>query len=532
MLSSIKHPRATLLAAASLLALSALPSHAAVTIADITGVLYGGPGLTTAEISPGVFGPVGYVYPTLAYPLPGAFGGGGQASGNGVGIGSAQLASGSLLGQRGLVMTSTGSYELGTLGANSVAGWTPAGFASSSAIAVNSSGLIVGSSELYTADGTRNLGGRAVYYDAGSSVAHQLTLPSSGFTDASGYGISSASAVSSTGVIVGFASQFNGDASLGNRAVRWDSKTGTGQVLDKLPGYSEWGDNNSSAVAVNAAGTAVGSGNSFSNNGQLLGFSAIRWEANTTQATALGHLGISTEGTYSSSAAAINNAGTTVGQSSKYGSDGSYQGDRAVRWAANSTAAVELGSLSTNSEGQSFSAALAINNAGTTIGVAQQFGVDGADLGNRAVRWSAGSTEATELQLLSVGPDGVSFSYAFSINAAGYIAGMANVTGTNSNSFYAGDVHAVIWAPDGEAIDLNTLLPADSEWMLQSAYSISDSGWVTGLALYQPAGESSDYAYARLFSMQLSLPVPEPTTYALFALGLASLAVLRRRRQH
>lgn len=533
MLSPVIRSRASTLLATSLLALTALPSHAATTVGDITGTLYGAPGFEIVEYSPGQYAPVGYIRPTLAYTLPGPFSGG-QAAGAGVGIGSAQYSTvEALLGYRGLVMTPNGSYALGTLGANAAEGWTPVGAASSTAVAVNSSGLIVGSSTLYSPDGMRDLGGRGVYYDPGSSVAHQLAMPTTGFTDTKGYGISSTAAVSSTGVIVGYGSQFDGDNSIGTRALRWNSKTGTAQVLGSLPGTSEWGDNTAAASAVNAAGTAVGSGNTFNSQHQFLGFSAIRWEANTTQATELGHLGVGQDGTHSSIALAINKGGTTVGHSTSYSVEGYNMGERAVRWAANSTTPQELGSLGKNEDSQSFSYALGINDAGTIFGTSEKFSADGRDLGNRAVRWAAGSTEATELKLLSVGSGGESFSFAFSINAAGYIAGMANVNGSNAGgSLNDGSVHAVIWSPDGEVLDLNTLLPADSGWLLQSANSISDTGWVTGMALYQPEGLPSDYAYSRLFSMQLSLPVPEPTPTLLLAMGLATLAVMRRRRQH
>lgn len=531
MFSSTRHQFVGIFTAASLLAVAASSAQATISAADISGIFYGAPGLDIIEVTPGDFEPFGYVYPSMVYTLPGVFGAGGQASGAGMGLGTAQLANGALLGQRGLVMTSTGTYQLDTLGTNSVAGWSPAGYGFSSAVAVNASGLIVGNSDLYSADGTQNLGGRAVYYEPKSSVAHQLALPS-GYTDTHGYGISGTNAVSSTGVIVGYANSFNGDTATGLQAMRWNSKTSTGQVLDKLPGTGEYGSSTITA-AVNAKGTTVGTGNTFDSNGQLLGYSAIRWDANTTHATALGNLGTAPDGTYSSSAAAINNAGTIVGQSSKYDADSNYQGERAVRWAANATAPVELHSLSADASGISFSAALAINDAGTAVGMSQKYASDGSDLGMRAVSWAAGSVEPTELKLLSSGSNGESFSYAFSINASGFIAGTANVVGSADNSFYDADSHAVVWTPGGEVIDLNTLLSPSTggEWTLESAYSISDSGWVTGMALYQPAGESSDYAYARLFSMQLMMPVPEPTTTAMLALGLAALALLRRRRQ-
>lgn len=500
---------------------------------DLQGTLYPGLGYDIVQIAPGQLAPVGYINPTMSYALP-TSSTGGTASGDGVGLGSAQLSTGeSFLGYRGIVMTPTGSYALGTLGANSVGGWTPAGFASSSAQAVNASGLIAGTSELYSTDGTQDLGGRAVYYAPGSATPTQLQLPT-GFTDSSGFGIAASSNISSTGYIVGYAQQYNGDASVGTRALRWNTNTGTVEVLGKLPGTSQFGDNNSSPVAVNASGTTVGWGTTFTANGTLKGGTAIRWDANSTTPTELGHLGTASDRTYSSHAVAINDAGVTVGTSAKYSATHQALGDAAVRWDANSTTPVELHGLSgPGADGQSFNYAIAINNAGTIAGESQKFDASGVSLGNRAVRWAAGSTEATELGLLSQGSNGESFTYAFGMNSAGYVVGTANIVGTTDNSFMDPNnlgVHAVVWTPDGTAIDLNSLLPADSGWSLFSAYSISDTGWITGIGYYQPEGYSSDYAYQRLYSMQLTMAVPEPATAWMLGLGVVGLALAQRRR--
>lgn len=488
--------------AVALLLAAALPAHAA-----LRGTLYPGLGYDLVETAPGVYSPIGYMYPSMSYTLPNSSTGG-VASGKGMGLGAARLSTGSaFLGQRGIVITPAGSYALGTLGVNAVPGWTPLGFGSSSAQATNAAGTVVGTSGMYSADGLQDLGGRAVVFAPGTGEPTALPLPA-GFVDSNGYGIGGASSLSSSGVIIGFGTQYNKkDRSLGNRALRWRDATSVAEVLQGLPGVSEWGENTSSAVAVNAAGTAVGSGNTFDANGKLLGTLAIRWASQSTKATPLRPLGRSIDGEFASHAMAVNDADMTVGSSAKFAANFAPLGDAAVRWDARSVKPVELAGLGSASDGEAWTYALAVNNEGTVAGIAQKYDAAGASLGNRAVRWAAGSTEATELALLSQSSQGASYSYAFGLNAAGFVVGQANVVGSSSNDFSnpaALAVHAVVWTPAGKVVDLNSLLPADSGWKLFSAYSISDSGWVTGIGYYQPVGFPSNYAYPRLYSMQLA----------------------------
>lgn len=195
-----------------------------------------------------------------------------------------------------------------------------------------------------------------------------------------------------------------------------------------------------------------------------------------------------------------------VGSSAKYSDSGADLGDRAVRWPAGSTTPVELGALGTGANGQVWSYAVSVNAKGVASGVAQKYSDAGTELGQRAVRWAADGTAAEELGLLSQGADGSSYTYAFSMNDKGYVVGQANVLGTTSGDIgnpYTLAVHAVVWKPNGKAVDLNTLLPKDSGWTLFEAVSISKSGWITGIGYYQPPGYSMDYAYQRMFAMQL-----------------------------
>jgi Protein of unknown function (DUF3466) len=157
------------------------------------------------------------------------------------------------------------------------------------------------------------------------------------------------------------------------------------------------------ANAVNTAGTAVGVSYKYS-TGSSLGQRAVRWDAPGTAATEFGNLGTSAIGSTNSAAYAVNSSGLAVGYAEKNVS-GSYMGDRAVRWDGTGTAATELGNLGTDSSGFTSAFALGVNTAGTAIGTAVKF-VSGVNMGQRAVRWDASGTAATELGNLGTDSDG------------------------------------------------------------------------------------------------------------------------------
>jgi len=489
-------------AVAVLLGLGALPAQAA-----LTGTLYPGLGYEIGIDPDGNPVPIGFVGPTLSYVLPGSTFGG-VAAGRGVGIGSAQQSAGdSFLGYRGLVQTAQGAYALGTLGANSVAGgWTPVGAASSTATAVADSGLVAGASDLWSADGTQNFGGRPVWYAPGDTVPHPLAMPQ-GFTDSSGMGYSGTSSIAPNGVIVGWGQKYKGDASDGTRAIRWMTPDSPGVELQGLPGQSPWGGPNSSAVAINAKGVAVGSGNTFDSAGNLRGTSALRWEADTTRPTPLGHLGTAADGTFRSGALGVNDRGTAVGTSAKFDDAHNPLGDAAVRWPAKLAKPVDLGNLGVGRDGQSWTYALGIADSGTIYGVGEAYAADGRDLGWRAIRWLPGEDKPHALTPLTMSIAGTTYEYAFAMNRKGWIGGMANAVLTDSGDFRDPShlaVHAVVWAPDGHVHDLNKLLPPNSGWQLYGVFGISDSNLVTGIGWYTPPGHDVSWAYQRLFSMQLT----------------------------
>lgn len=76
-------------------------------------------------------------------------------------------------------------------------------------------------------------------------------------------------------------------------------------------------------------------------------------------------------------------------------------------------------------------------------------------------------------------------------------------------------------------IDLNTLLPNGSGWLLQEAIGINDSGQITGYGLYNGTEE------AFLLNTASGQTTPEPGSIALSCIGfgIVAWARLRARRR-
>ncbi len=438
--------------------------------------IYGGPAFDSTTGT-------GYLGPDMDFTRS-------TTAGNGIGICHATKYIGNTdLGYRACRWDITGSVELGHLGTNSD------GITETMTQAVNMSGTVVGSAYVYSGESGR--GPRAVRWDAGSTVATELGhigLSASGFANCHPY------AINASGTIVGFSSKLVGELGFGDRAVRWDAGGTAATELGHL-GTDTNGRTICYAEAVNDAGVAVGSASKYV-GGTNYGVRAVRWDPGSTVATELGHLGTASDGRASSGATGINSSGVIIGYAFRY-SGSTFLGNRAVRWDAGTTTAIELSSLGADGTGYATSRAAAINDAGTIVGRASKS--EGSNnFGDRAVRWSAGSTTAVELGNLGTDDAGYTTSGASAVNASGQIVGgaMKYVDGVEVGP------RPVLWGLDGVAIDLNTLLsPADAEhWTLTSTLDISDTNWVTGAGMFDPDGAGPLEAYLRAFLMRIPGP--------------------------
>ncbi len=430
---------------------------------------------------------------------------------SGTAVGSAdKYESGNYKRERAIVWSSSGWCELANLGTDDT------GNTLSRPYAINAGGTIAGYALKYD-DPHNYKGSRAVRWAAGGTTATELGHIG---TDTSGKKYAYGYDINTGGTIVGRAYTYDGDTQTGYRAVRWASGETDATELGHI-GTNNYGTTEAYPYAINDSGIAVGYAKEYSGNTSL-GLRAVRWDADTTEATELGNLETDSSGATIANAKAINASGTIVGQSEKYDGD-TCVGKRAVRWDAGGTTVTELGNLGVNNSGYTYASAQDINDSGVVAGYSNKYDSSGNYLGRRAVYWPCDGTVPMELDNLSADDSGYAESYAEDINFYGVSVGYAMKYDDVGN--YIG-YRAVCWGDDGAVVDLNTLIDPSSGWVLEYARAISDTEWVSGIGEYDPDGAGSADAYDRLFVMQ----IPEPATMALLSLG--GLALIRRRRRN
>jgi hypothetical protein len=260
-------------------------------------------------------------------------------------------------------------------------------------------------------------GNRAVRWDVGGVPAELGDLGA----DSDGHTESFANAINASGTTVGAALKYTGGTYFGSRAVRWEASSVLATELGHL-GTDTSGETEAHAGAINISGTAIGFARKYA-GGTDLGLRAVRWDAGGTAATELGNLGMSSSGVSHGYATAVNAAGTAVGSVQKH-SGGREVGLRAVRWDASSTVATELGHLGTDGNGVTNSYAIAINASGTAVGWAEAY-PGGTHAGNRAVFWS-GDAVAIDLNTLLSPADATlwTLSRATAISDTNWVTGV------------------------------------------------------------------------------------------------------------
>jgi hypothetical protein len=292
---------------------------------------------------------------------------------------------------------------------------------------------------------------------------------------------------------------------LDSRAVRWDASGTAATELELLGLFF-----NSEGTAINNAGVVVGWVSKYDSSGEYKGNRAVRWDAWGTVVTELDNLGTGASGGTWTRANDINATGTAVGYAEKHDA-GVSKGYRAVRWDASGTAATELGVLGFSGNFDvTESYAVAINDAGAAVGYTSKYDGSGVYMGERAVRWDASGTAAIELGNLGTDASGYTETNIYAINDAGIAVGYADDyddSGTNLGE------RAVFWGLNGDAVDLNTLIDPVSGWTLTQAHAISNTGWIGGSGLFDPDGAGGQESYARLFLLQLPAPNVLPGDY-------------------
>ena len=91
-----------------------------------------------------------------------------------------------------------------------------------------------------------------------------------------------------------------------------------------------------------------------------------------------------------------------------------------------------------------------------------------APLTSRAFLWSQTGQEEAWTDLGTLAADNAGESAAYAINNAGQVVGYAETD--------SGELHAFLYTPDTGMQDLNDMLPANSNWVLQIAHGINEQG--------------------------------------------------------
>lgn len=235
----------------------------------------------------------------------------------------------------------------------------------------------------------------------------------------------------------------------------------TGTTTTILPTINNGGTR---AFALNDAGVVVGV-----SNGQ-----AFKWKSGDASLTPLG---------FNGPAFGINSAGDIVGANNQ-------------RYRASTGTSSSFGLPA----GAASGTARDINDSGAIVGSAFYM----SDFSMRAYVFK--DNDFTLLPSL-----GGRMSEALAVNNGGVVVGYSYISPTGF------EPHAFAYH-NGQVVDLNSLLPANSGWMLKEAYGINDNNEVVGYGTFN--GVTSGF-------LLTGLPVPEPTALALLALG--GLAMMRRR---
>lgn len=203
-----------------------------------------------------------------------------------------------------------------------------------------------------------------------------------------------------------------------------------------LQGLGDLGGGDSQAMAINQAGSVAG-------ESSYAPFEVHGFLYRTNQMVDLGTLG----GAYSS-VYALNNLDMVVGQSADTNGN-----DHAFLYVSGEMR--DLGAM-----GLVFSCAVGINDRGEVIGTASSANY------SETHGFVYAKGVMTDLGTLG-GPD----IEPYAINNAGQIVGYGLTADWNQRAF--------LWQ-NGSLLDLNTLLPPNSGWVLQDAVFINDSGQIVG----------------------------------------------------
>lgn len=395
-------------------------------------------------------------------------------------------------------------YSGGTLSHLGSFGTNAAGIGGNTPIALNNSGQATGNAVAYDITHTR-LSSVAFLYSNGT-----LTDLGNFGTDKNGRGTSAAAAMNDSGQVVGTSTVYNASGiSKGGAAFLYTN--GTLQNLGNF-GTDATGFGSSAAKAINNLGQVTGSSTVYDATGTNKGSAAFLYTNGVLQN--LGNFGTDSTGKGNSFAVGLNNSGQVIGDSDVY-VNGVYTTTDAFLYTKGSL--TDLGNFGVGSSSQGNSIPVAINAAGQVAGASDKYDASGNSLGRDAFLFTNGSL--ADLGNFGTDSNGKSYSVATGLNSAGQVVGTSKVYDSAHN--YLG-IDSFLY-DQGTLTALSSLLTNSAGWSGLQASAISNTGEIVGFGVHN--GQQEAFAL---------LPVPEASTTISFgillALGLGAALCGRKKK--